>query len=1104
MAESLSNPEKQATCSVVLQEYDVFDATPDSALDELTRLAAQVCSTPFAFTSFFDAQRQWFKARVGLDVTDAPREGSFCSQAVLQDGLFIVEDAHNDTRFVHYPLVTSGPMVRFYAGVRLASADGAVLGTVSVLDRAPRQLDANQAQMLQILARQISSQVELRRRSAELARTVEALNSTADRLRQSEAFYSTLVETLPQNILRKDAQGRFTFANRRFCSLLGKPLDEILGKTDFDLFPPEMAAKFHRDDLAVMQTLKILDTVEAHQTSTGEKLFVHVIKTPLYDSVGRVAGIQGIFWDVTNRKRTEEALAYERDLLRALLENIPDRIYFKDIESRFLRCSASMIKRLGAATQEDVIGKTDFDFHAAELAREFHQDEERIILTGQPLVNKLERQFSAEGAEMWASVTKVPVYSQAGGVNGIIGISRDVTQLKQAELALEHARDAALESARVKSEFLANMSHEIRTPMNAITGMTGLLLDTRLSAEQRDYVETIRTSTDALLTVVNDVLDFSKIEAGKVSLELIDFDLRDTIETTIEMLAERAQKKSLELGCWIDAGVPNLLRGDPGRVRQILANLLSNAVKFTEKGEVLVRVTRDSPIGAEGARESSPITVKIAVQDTGVGIASDALSMIFDAFTQADGSTTRRFGGTGLGLTISRKLVKMMNGEIGVDSTLGQGSTFWFKLPFAHPTTAATAAPQLPEIAGKRVLVVDDTTSARHILHEQLERLKVLDFYAGSGSEAMTLLRGHAAAGTPFDLALIDIELAETDGLTLAQSIQADSALRAIRLIMVTPLSRRLSTTVLQTSGIAACLVKPLRQARLFDSLVDVLRADRSPFLSERPARLPVPLAEVKDVRVLVAEDNIVNQRLVLRQLKKLGYYADAVADGKEVLHALRQVPYDIILMDCQMPEMDGYEVTREIRRERGTAGTARPYIIALTASALQGDRERCLHSGMNDYLTKPLKMSDLESSLQRALLRVQPATRQRGARSSSEVLDLGILAGLRELGGSHQPDPLQELVDLFLKDAHLRMQKLASSLAARDWGTVASTAHTFKGSANNLGARQLAGLLADLEKQAKAANPTDSANLLQPVCSEFHDVEAALLAELRTNSPGA
>src|SRR5437762_10231572 len=270
MAESRTKLENQASRSVVLQEYDVFDATPDSALDELTRLAAQVCNTPFAFTSFFDAQRQWFKARVGLEITDAPREGSFCSHAVLQSGVFVVEDATSDSRFARYSLVNSAPNIRFYAGVRLAGADGSVLGTVGVLDRSPRRLDANQAQMLQILARQISSQVELRRRSSELARTVEALNSITGRLRESEAFYSTLVETLPQNILRKDIEGRFTFANRRFCSLLGKPLNEILGKTDFDLFPREMATKFHADDITVMQTLKSLDLIEAHQTASGE------------------------------------------------------------------------------------------------------------------------------------------------------------------------------------------------------------------------------------------------------------------------------------------------------------------------------------------------------------------------------------------------------------------------------------------------------------------------------------------------------------------------------------------------------------------------------------------------------------------------------------------------------------------------------------------------------------------------------------------------------------------------------------------------------------------------------------------------------------------
>ncbi|HKQ40185.1 MAG TPA: PAS domain-containing protein, partial [Verrucomicrobiae bacterium] len=915
---------------------------------------------------------------------------------------------------------------------------------------------------------------------AALEKAKEQYRLTEDRLRTSEAFYQTLVDTLPQNILRKDVQGRFTFANKKFCHSVGKPLNEILGKTDFDLFPREMALKYQRDDARVMTSLENLDTIEAHVTPTSEKLFVHVIKTPLYDSLGRVVGIQGIFWDVTQRKKIEEELAYERDLLRALLDNIPDRIYFKDVHSRFIRCSRSMIKRLGAKEVKEVVGKTDFDFHPRELAQEYYDDEQRIILTGQPLINKLERQTDIAGNDIWATVTKVPIYNQNGAVTGIIGISRDVTQLKKAEEALEQARDEALESARVKSRFLANMSHEIRTPMYSITGMTGLLADTRLTQEQREYVQSIRDSTETLLGIINDILDFSKIEAGKLSFEVIDFELRGSIENTIEMLAESAQRKGVELNCWIDANVPNRLRGDPGRFRQVLANLLANGVKFTEKGEVLVRVTRLNEI-------DDHVTLRFAVNDTGVGIDAKAMSLIFQPFTQGDGSTTRKFGGTGLGLTISKQIVELMKGEIGVESTAGEGSHFWFTLSFQKQSGDSARGDNGPseDFSDASILIAEPDQTSRSIFGEILGRSSAKLTFAQTPEECVSMLRS-----APPDMLVVDIARREFEDMSVVQTIKSDPALANVKVIVLAPIGTRLDPSMMRSAGIAAYMMKPLRESRVYECLRHVLRG--SP-VDDGTTHTPRPV-EKRNARVLLAEDNPVNQRLTLRQLKKLGFQAEAVANGREVLQALSQVPYDIILMDCQMPEMDGYETARAIRRSaEGSSHT--PYIVALTANAMLGDRDKCLGSGMNDYLPKPLDLADLEGVLERALAKLQPIEEEISARSP--CLDQAVIAGLRELQGPDEPDSLKELAELFIKDGWMRVTRLERALADKDGPGAAAVAHTLKGSANNLGARHLASLCQSLENAAKSADTTEAANILLELKGEFQEVERALRAEI-------
>lgn len=956
------------------------------------------------------------------------------------------------------------------------------------------RINASRHQLLNVL---VSAFEDLARVNEHQEAELNRRRQAEQQLRDSEALYESLVESLPLNLFRKDLDGKLTFGNRRYFELLKSTPEELIGLTDYDLFPKALADKYTADDRRIIETRELYEDTESHAGADGSTLYVHVLKAPVYDAADNVIGVQGIFWDVTDRHEAEAALERERFLLTSLMENIPDNIFFKDCDGHYLRINRAMSERLGLESPEDAVGRTARDFFGDEYTARIKQDELAIVRTGEPVVGEEELVHWPNGTHTWVSVIQMPIREDDGTIAGMFGLSHDISDQKLAQQAMQEARDAAEAASEAKSNFLANMSHEIRTPMNAIIGMTELVLDTSLQPTQREYLSMVQESGESLLGVINDILDFSKIEAGRLELDPRPFSLRENVGDTLKSLAVRAHRGQIEVACHIAPDVPEFLNGDAGRLRQVVINLVGNAIKFTEAGEVVVDVSNcTKEFGAGPSLIPDASTTEFAadslwlhfqVKDTGVGIAEEKLQRIFEAFEQADTTMTRRYEGTGLGLAISSRLVELMNGRIWVESEIGQGSTFHFTVRFEPAPEAFLTQTEnrTASLDGRRILVVDDNETNCRILDEILRNWLTRPTVVNGAAAAMAALEEAQAAGQPFDLLLTDANMPETDGFTLIQRLRERGDLDAPIVMMLTSGGRPGDVALCARLNISNYLMKPIKQSELFDTIVDALHVTSS--VDESSSHGSGPRPHSRQLNALLAEDSAVNQRLAIALLEKWGHKVTVAGTGKAAVETWQEGGFDVILMDIQMPEMDGHDATRAIRRLEAGTGHRTP-IIAMTAHALKGDEEKCLAVGMDSYISKPIrapllyeKLADIcdqpapEVSSQsdtRNQDHSKPAPVERVEATDSPTPDASVVdwdAALDVMGGDREL--LGEILEAIIEECPQQFDALHDAMAAKDSGTARRAAHTILGNMRAISAAEAmdkAGVVELLAKEAQ------------------------------------
>ena len=805
-------------------------------------------------------------------------------------------------------------------------------------------------------------------------------------------------------------------------------------------------------------------------------------------------------------KQEAEDLDQDRKQLRHIIDTAPVAMAMFDADMRYLAHSHKWITDYGLEGQT-ILGAAHADVFP-DLPEHWTTSIQQA-LAGKACEHPEDEFRRADGSVHHLRWAVTPWYSVSGQVGGVVIVSDRINELVA-------ARETAFEAARLKSEFLATMSHEIRTPMNGVIGMTDLMLATPLSPEQRWYAGIVRDSGNALLNIINDILDFSKIEAGKLDLDVIDFDPRHLVEGTADVLLPKAREQHTAIMTFIAPEVAPLLRGDPHRLRQVLLNLMSNAVKFTARGEVVVRAT---VVGGS----ATGLRVRFAVTDTGIGLSELARRRLFQPFTQADGSTTRKYGGTGLGLAISKRLVEMMGGQIGVESAEGKGSAFWFTVPLDLPEMASTLDLDEPKTAeAGRAIVVETNATNREIVVRYLRAQGLRATGVASAEECLHELRDAAADADPFAIMLVDSALAGTDAFTLARNIQAEAFLQPPRLLLLAPFDEPARGPQAKQAGYVGYVTKPVKQSQLIDTVFGALSSTADTELSGEAALLAgaeaiLPLQPTADhdptLVILVAEDNPVNQQVALIQLEKLGYCAEAVSNGREAVAAVAAKRYALVLMDCQMPELDGYAATAVIRQtERQSAADQRLPIIAMTANAMQGDREECLRAGMDDYLAKPVVADDLRAVLDRWLslgnreqgtgnredgISGRLATPDPPSRTVTSTLVTAVsLDHLRGMTTRDGGDLLQKVIGTYLDDSPASFEAMRAAVETEDAGALRQAAHKLRGSSANFGATALVNLCEEIESIARSGTTKGARGLLRRIDAEYTRVAAALEAE--------